>query len=72
MSEEHIGERMKAVTVYELMLMKELRVALTGQNTALLEALQEIADNCETFAKADNMAGRLHNIAQTAIKRAGD
>ena len=39
----HIGERMKAVTVYELMLMKERRDELETQRNELLKALREIA-----------------------------
>lgn len=36
----------------------------------LVEALEEIKRNCEPWRKADNMAGRLCDIAEAAIKRA--
>ena len=36
----------------------------------LLEALEEIKRNCEPWRNADNMAGRLYEIADTAIRKA--
>ena len=36
----------------------------------LIEALEEIKRNCEPWRKADNMAGRLFEIADFAVRRA--
>lgn len=36
----------------------------------LIEALEEIKRNCEPWRKADNMAERLFNIADYAIRKA--
>ena len=36
----------------------------------LFEALEEIKRNCEPWRKADNMAGRLFEIADFAVRRA--
>ncbi len=38
--------------------------------TGLIEALEEIKRNCEPWRKADNMAGRLFEIADCAIRQA--
>jgi hypothetical protein len=35
----------------------------------LIEALEEIKRNCEPWRTADNMAGRLFEIADQALKR---
>ena len=43
---------------------------LLAASPVMLEALEEIADTCETFAKSDNMAGRLHEIATRAVETA--
>ena len=43
---------------------------LLAEAPNLLDALEEIARTCETFAKADNMAGRLHEIATRATEAA--
>ena len=36
----------------------------------LLAALEEIKRNCDPWQKADNMAGRLYKIADSAIRQA--
>ncbi len=36
----------------------------------LIEALEEIKRNCDLWKKADNMAGRLYEIADRAISQA--
>jgi hypothetical protein len=38
----------------------------------LIGALEEIKRNCEPWRKADNMAGRLFEIADQAIRMAAD
>lgn len=52
---------------------KDIRLAdaaLIENATGLIEALEEIKRNCELWRKADNMAGRLWEIADRAIKKA--
>ena len=61
-TQEHTGEQMKAVTVYELTLMKERRDALETQRNDLLDALRQIASGAGEFtARA---------LAHTAIEKA--
>jgi len=38
--------------------------------TGLIESLEEIKRNCGPWRKADNMAERLYNIADSAIRQA--
>ena len=65
MNKQHIGERMKAVTVYELMLMKERRDELETQRNELLEALKGLLEN--TWGYDARMKKR--EIAQAAVEK---
>ncbi len=49
---------------------RQADAALIENARRLLEALEEIKRNCEPWRKADNMAGRLCEIADSAIKPA--
>ncbi len=51
MSEQHVGERMKAVTVYELMLMKERRDEYKAQRDELLDALKTQANRHDSTCR---------------------
>jgi hypothetical protein len=59
---------------FELILeTKDIRLsdaALIENATGLVEALEEIKRNCDPWRKADNMAGRLWEIADRAIEKA--
>ena len=49
---------------------RQADAALIENARRLLEALEEIKRNCEPWRKADNMAGRLCEIADCAIRQA--
>jgi hypothetical protein len=49
---------------------RQADAALIENARRLLEALEEIKRNCEPWRKADNMAGRLCEIADCAIRPA--
>jgi hypothetical protein len=49
---------------------RQADAALIENVPGLLEALEEIKRNCALWRKADNMAGRLFEIANSAIRQA--
>lgn len=49
---------------------RQADAALIENARRLLEALEEIKRNCEPWRKADNMAERLYEIADCAIRPA--
>ena len=61
---------MKAVTVHELMLMKERRDALEEQRDDLLKALREIIEYTAPLMQAKDVLGfDINRIARSAIER---
>ena len=72
----HQGNRIEAADGFEVANLsytgaqEDQDATLIAEAPNMLDALREIARNCETFAKVDNMAGRLHEIATRATEAA--